>query len=299
MAKVISFQIPKSQREFVRYQQDRGRHFYDKLHQHPQLQLTVILEGKGQFLSGDYLGRFQAGDVFFLGENAPHVFRSDPEYFAENADLKTAGDTIFFDFAAFGKALGDLEELESLRKFRDFSGLCFQVLGESKSRIAEIFGVFSTSSGLNRFQLAIQLLAILDQSGENLIPLNRPALIRGLSERDGKRMDQVMQFIFEESARPITLQEVADRANLSKEAFCRFFKLRTRKTFTQYLQQIRISQAKKLLLESESGISEIAFQVGFENLSYFNRSFKSLTGKTPNSWRKIGKLRHSGENIPR
>ncbi|WP_332913189.1 AraC family ligand binding domain-containing protein [Algoriphagus boritolerans] len=81
MAKIISFQVPKSQKEFVRFQIDRGRFFYDKLHQHPLLQLTVILEGKGQFLSGDYVGRFQAGDVFFLGENAPHVFRSDPEFF--------------------------------------------------------------------------------------------------------------------------------------------------------------------------------------------------------------------------
>ena len=286
MSKIISFQIPKSQREFVRYQQDRGRHFYDKLHQHPQLQLTVVLEGKGQFVSGDYVGRFQAGDVFFLGENAPHVFRSDPEYFSQFGDLKSAGDTIFFDFAAFGKALGVLEELQPLRKFRDFAGLCFQLFGESQPKVVEIVSRFAESSGLDRFHLAIQLLSILDQAGDELVSLNRPALQRGLSERDGKRMDTVMQFIFEESARAITLQEVADRANLSKEAFCRFFKLRTRKTFTQYLQQIRISQAQKLLLESDSTIAQIAFQVGFENLSYFNRSFKSLTGKSPNAWRK-------------
>lgn len=286
MAKIISFQIPKSQSEFVRYQEDRGRHFYDKLHQHPQLQLTVIREGAGQFLSGDYLGRFQAGDVFFLGENAPHVFRSDPEYFADERELRSTGDTVFFDFQAFGKALGELEELESLRKFGDFAGLCFQVLGEGKRQVVEIFDRFPKSSGLGRFQLALELLAILDQAGEELQPLNRPALIRGLSERDGKRMDQVMQFIFEESARAITLQEVADRANLGKEAFCRFFKLHTRKTFTQYLQQVRISQAKKLLLESDLGVAEIAFQVGFENLSYFNRSFKSLTGVSPLAWRK-------------
>lgn len=286
MSKVISFQIPKSQREFVRYQQDRGMHFYDKLHQHPQLQLTVVLEGKGQFVSGDYVGRFQAGDVFFLGENAPHVFRSDPEYFAAGGDLKSAGDTIFFDFAAFGKALGELEELQSLRKFRDFSGLCFQLFGESQRQAVDIVSRFAASSGLDRFHWAIRLLSILDQAGEELVSLNRRNLQRGLSERDGKRMDSVMQFIFRESARAITLQEVADRANLSKEAFCRFFKLRTRKTFTQYLQQIRVSQAQKLLVESDLNISEIAFQVGFENLSYFNRSFKSLTGKSPNAWRK-------------
>ncbi|HSF54154.1 MAG TPA: AraC family transcriptional regulator [Algoriphagus sp.] len=286
MAKIISFQIPKSQREFVRYQEDKGTHFYDKLHQHPQLQLTVILEGKGQFLSGDYVGRFQAGDVFFLGENAPHVFRSDPEYFEEKRELNSRGNTIFFDFDALGKALGELEDLQAMRKFKDFSGLCFQVLGESKKEILEIFEKFPESSGLFRFQLAIQLMSILDRSGENLVGLNRTTQIRGLSERDGKRMDQVMQFLLENRFRQITLEETAERANLSKEAFCRFFKLRTRKTFTQYVLQLRINEAQKLLQETDFGISEIAYKVGFENLSYFNRSFKAILGKSPREFRK-------------
>ncbi|OOG69430.1 AraC family transcriptional regulator [Algoriphagus sp. A40] len=286
MAKVISFQIPKSQQEFVRFQEDRGRHFYDKLHQHPQLQLTVILEGKGQFFSGDFVGRFQAGDVYFLGENAPHVFRSDPEYFEVESELNSSGNTIFFDFAVLGKALGELEDLQSLRKFKDFTGSCFQIFGESKNEILEIFEDFPGSSGLIRFQLAIKLLSILDRSGENLLALNRPTLMRGLSERDGKRMDQVMQFLLENRFGQITLEETAEKANLSKEAFCRFFKLRTRKTFTQYVLQLRINEAQKLLEETDLGISEIAFKVGFENLSYFNRSFKAILGKSPREFRK-------------
>lgn len=286
MAKVITFQIPKSQREFVRYQEDRGRHFYDKLHQHPQLQLTVILEGKGQFLSGDYVGRFQAGDVFFLGENAPHVFRSDLEYFGGEEGFKSAGNTIFFDFDALGKALGELEELQTLRRFKNFSGLCFQVFGESKNWILEIFKIFSKSSKLIQFQLAIQLLLILEKSGQDLVSLNRPVILRGFSERDGKRMDQVIQFLLENRFRQITLEEVAAEANLSKEAFCRFFKLRTRTTFTRYMLQLRINEAQKLLKETELGISEIAFKVGFENLSYFNRSFKSIVGHSPRKSRK-------------
>jgi AraC-like DNA-binding protein len=286
MAKVISFQIPKSQREFVRYQEDRGQYFYDKLHQHPQLQLTVILEGKGQFLSVDYVGRFQAGDVFFLGENAPHVFRSDSEYFDSNFDLKSVGNTVYFDFATLDFALDNLEDLKSLKKFKDFTGLCFQVTGESKMKIKKIVERFADTSGLIRFQQAIQLLTILDQAGDHLVPLNRPTLIRGLTERDGKRMDQVMQYLLENRFQPISLEEVAEKANLSKEAFCRFFKLRTRKTFTQYLQQLRINEAQKLLQETDLPVSEIAYKVGFENLSYFNRSFKSILGMPPKAFRK-------------
>lgn len=286
MAKVISFQIPKSQKEFVRYQEDRGNHFYDKLHQHPQWQLTIIEVGKGQFLSGDYVGRFQSGDVFLVGENVPHVFRSDPEYFEVKPDIDSFGKTIFFDFQALGRALEEIEDLQELKKFHDRAGTCFRVLGECKEKVIRIFEVFGQSSGLNRLQMAFELLALVQNESAELQTLNQNPINLSLSERDGNRMDQVIQFLLQERNRPISLQEGADKANMSKEAFCRFFKLRTRKTFTQYIQQLRINEAQKLLLETDLSISTIAFRVGFENLSYFNRAFKAILGVTPRDWRK-------------
>jgi AraC-like DNA-binding protein len=285
MEKIISFQLPTSQREFVRYQEDRGAHFYDKLHQHPQWQLTVILEGRGQFLSGDYVGRFQAGDVFFLGENAPHVFRSDAAYFEKAAGLQVAGNTLFFDYAARAKALGALDELQPLQRFRDFAGLCFQLHGEVAEKIKQELSVFAGYEGLRRFQAAIGLLSWVEQSGEDLQQLNTGGQLLGLSEKDGSRMNRVMQYVLANRFQKITLAEVAAEAHLTKEAFCRFFKLRTRKTFTQYLLQLRIDEAQKLLQETELGIAEIAYRVGFDNLSYFNRSFKRISGKTPRAVR--------------
>lgn len=286
MAKVISFQVPKSQKEFVRFQEDRGKYFYDKLHQHPQLQLTLILEGKGQFLSGDYVGRFQPGDVYFLGENAPHVFRSDPEFFESDTKFSSAGNTVFFDFAALGKALGEVDELQPLKQFQDYGGLCFQIQGQTAESVKEVLQKFGRSEGLERLQLAISLLSILDRAGNEFAQLNAPVLLGGLSEKDGSRMNQVMQFLLENRFQKITLDQAASKANLSKEAFCRFFKLRTRKTFTQYLIQLRINEAQKLLQETEMDISQIAYQVGFENLSYFNRSFKTIVGISPREFRK-------------
>lgn len=285
MEKIISFQLPTFQREFVRYQEDRGAHFYDKLHQHPQWQLTVILEGRGQFLSGDYVGRFQAGDVFFLGENAPHVFRSDAAYFEKAAGLQVAGNTLFFDYAALAKALGALDELQSLQRFRDFSGLCFQLHGEVAEKIKQELTVFAGHEGLRRFQAAIGLLSWVEQAGADLQQLNTGGQLLGLSEKDGSRMNRVMQYVLANRFQKITLPEVAAEAHLTKEAFCRFFKLRTRKTFTQYLLQLRIDEAQKLLQETELGIAEIAYRVGFDNLSYFNRSFKRISGKTPRAVR--------------
>ena len=285
MEKIISFQIPKSQREFVRYQEDRGPYFYDKLHQHPQCQLTVILEGSGQFLSGDYVGRFQGGDVFFLGENAPHVFRSDGVYFEEKSTLKVAGNTVFFDFEALKSGLLNLDELQALNRFADFAGLCFQVQGEAAQHILEVLHAFGSKEGLQRFQAAIGLLDHINHAGDELRQLNSGGRLLGLSEKDGSRMDRVMQYVLAHRFQKITLGEVAAEANLTKEAFCRFFKLRTRKTFTDYLLHLRINEAQQLLQETELGISEIAYRVGFENLSYFNRSFKRIAGKTPRAVR--------------
>uniref|UniRef100_UPI004047DF25 AraC family transcriptional regulator n=3 Tax=Algoriphagus sp. TaxID=1872435 RepID=UPI004047DF25 len=285
MEKIISFQIAKSKREFVRYQEDRGPYFYDKLHQHPQCQLTVILEGSGQFLSGDYVGRFQGGDVFFLGENAPHVFRSDGIYFEGKANLSVAGNTVFFDFEAIKNGLLNLDELHALNRFRDFAGLCFQVQGTTAQQIQEVLQSFKIREGLQRFQAALALLNLLEQAGEELQQLNSGGRLLGLSEKDGSRMDRVMQYVLAHRFQKITLGEVAAEANLTKEAFCRFFKLRTRKTFTDYLLHLRINEAQQLLQETELGISEIAYRVGFENLSYFNRSFKRIAGKTPRAVR--------------
>jgi AraC-like DNA-binding protein len=286
MSKVISFQIPKSQKEFVRYQEDVGDHFYDKLHQHPQWQLTLIKSGKGQFLSGDYVGRFQAGDVFLVGENIPHVFRSDPEYFEGKSNLGSFGQTVFFDFQALGNALVEIEDLQELRKFHEQAGTCFRVMGKTRERVGDIFQGFGQSWGLNRLSLAFELLDLVKHDSADLLSLHQNPIPLSLSERDGNRMDQVIQLMLQERHRPISLQEVAEKANMSKEAFCRFFKLRTRKTFTQYLQQLRINEAQKLLIETDLSISTIAFQVGFENLSYFNRAFKSILGITPREFRK-------------
>ncbi|EKB48534.1 helix-turn-helix domain-containing protein [Cecembia lonarensis] len=132
--------------------------------------------------------------------------------------------------------------------------------------------------------MALEILNVLQESQE-LTALNRLIPHKDFTESEGKRMGQVMSFILSQSQNQISLSEVADVANLSKEAFCRFFKERTGKTFTEFLTQVRIHQACQLLHESEWSISQIAYQSGFQNLSYFNRAFKKVQGETPKEYR--------------
>lgn len=282
--KIISFQIPKSSKEFVRFQVDGGKHFYDKLHQHPQWQLTFIVEGKGQLMVGDYLGRFGPGDMFLFSANMPHVFRSDAEYFDPHMDKQSLGHTLYFDFEALGKSLMEVEEFTGLNQWLQHTRGCFAIQGSTKSNIKNNLINYPRLKGLKKILVALEILNVLQESQE-LTALNRFIPQKDFTESEGKRMGQVMSYILSQSQNQISLREVADVASLSKEAFCRFFKERTGKTFTEFLTQVRIHQACQLLQESEWSISQIAYQSGFENLSYFNRTFKKVQGETPKEYR--------------
>lgn len=288
--KIISFQIPKSNKEFVRFQVDAGRHFYDKLHQHPQWQLTMIKEGSGQLMVGDYLGRFEPGEIFLFSSNMPHVFRSDAAYFDPGGEKHSLGYTLFFDFEALGKGLLEVEELAGLNQWLQQTKGSFVIQGKAKEPLANDIADFGPKESFDKLLSALQILRKLQQP-DILSPLNRIIPQKNYTETEGKRMGQVMSYILSNSQEPISLKEVADKANLSKEAFCRFFKERTGKTFTEFLTQVRIHQACQLLQKKDSSISQIAYSCGFHNLSYFNRAFKKIQGETPKEFReRVSKL---------
>jgi AraC-like DNA-binding protein len=282
--KIITFQIPKSSKEFVRFQIDADKYFYDKLHHHPQWQLTWIKKGTGQLMVGDYLGRFKPGDIFLFSSNMPHVFRSDSEYFEFDSKKQSLGNSLYFDFEALGNSILEVEEFGRLNHWLQKTKGCFLVKGKLKKQLQHDLDLFLRLKGLSRVVKALEILGRFLETQE-LIGLNKLLSQKGFSESEGKRMGKVMSFILSQSQNQISLSEVADVANLSKEAFCRFFKERTGKTFTEFLTQVRIHQACQLLQESEWSISQIAYQSGFQNLSYFNRTFKKVQGETPKEYR--------------
>ena len=294
--KIISFQIPKSNKEFVRFQVDAERYFYNKLHQHPQWQLTLIKEGSGQLMVGDYLGRFEPGDLFLFSTNMPHVFLSDLTYFDSDGEKHSLGHTLFFDFEALGKGLLEVEELAGLNQWLKQTKGSFVIQSKNKEILANDISEFKSKEGLDKLLAALQILQKLQQP-DILAPLNQIISQKNYTETEGKRMGLVMSHILSHSQDSISLQDVADTANLSKEAFCRFFKERTGKTFTEFLTQVRIYHACQLLSEKDLSICQIAYQCGFQNLSYFNRAFKKNKGETPKAFR--GRLSKIGSDMNR
>lgn len=281
--KVVPFQIPKNTEEAFRVQVDDLPHLYNHLHQHPEIQLTLIKESNGTLVAGDYVGAFHAGDVFVIGGNQPHVFRNDEKFFKKRS--KAVAITIFFDETTFGENFWLLEEMKSLQQFLKSSSGGFRITGRKKKSLAEKLISIVNAKGIDRLIIFLEILKLLT-SRKEMHSLATPVIQRNIKSYDGSRLNKVIEFTFKEFQRPITLKEVADLANLTPEAFCKYFKTRTRKTYINFLNEIRVNHACRLLTEDKS-ISAICYDCGFMNLSNFNRIFKKIKQVSPGGWRKI------------
>jgi len=281
--KVISFNVPKTTQEAFRLQVDSVPYLYDKLHQHPETQIMLIEKGEGTLIAGDYVGRFSQGDLFMIGSNQPHVFRCDASYYKSKSKLKAKAISIYFDEKYAGESFWQLDELHTAHQFLLHSGLGYRIEGITRQSITQVIQELISRKGIEKLIHFFQLLKLLSES-KNLLPLSIAPAQSNFSMGEGKRMNDILQFTFSKSHRKIKIEEVAEVAHLSPEAFCRYFKTRTQKTYTNFLNEIRISNACKMLIEKEKNIQEIGYEVGFSNLSHFNRTFKKVTGKTPKGY---------------
>ena len=281
--KVIAFNVPQTEHEVVRVQVDDVSHFYDKIHQHPEIQIMFIQSGEGTLIAGDYVGRFQAGDVLVMGSDQPHVFRCDPGFYKEDSILCARSISLYFSEKYFGKELWDSNEMAAVREFASNCRQGLRFIGSAMEEAAVRIELLSDCRGLTKMINFFSLLRFL--MGSNLKKNLAMQSGRLLMSEEG-RMNSIIEFTFRESHRKIYLSEVAQLANLSAEAFCRYFKLHTRKTYINFLNEVRVSHACQLLIQHDSSIQQVCYQCGFSNVSNFNRIFKKITAKTPLSFRK-------------
>lgn len=281
--KVIPFNIPKTTHEAFRLQVDKVSHLYDKLHQHPETQIMLIEKGEGTLIAGDYVGRFSPSDLFLIGSNQPHVFRNDELYYRPKSKLRAQATSLYFDEKYAGESFWQLNELRTIHRFLLNSELGYRIEGNTHQQIVQIIHQLNNRKGIEKLIQFLQLLKILSES-KDIIPLSVSPAPATFSMAEGKRMNDILQFTFSQSDRKIRIEEVAEVAHLSPEAFCRYFKVRTLKTYTNFLNEVRVSNACKMLIEKEKNIQEICYEVGFSNLSHFNRTFKKVTGKTPKAY---------------
>lgn len=249
--------------------------FQFKWHYHPEYELTFITQGKGKRLVGDCYENFEAGDLVLLGANLPHTWTSD----------RTKGKTVSAvviqfseDFIKRFLPLKEFAEISALLSFAD-RGLFFQ----NSSHLREELERLPALSGVEKVTGLFTLLQKLCEQRHKKISSEYFHVVRG--EETERRINKVCQYIQEHANQRLTLEQVAGLIHLSRSAFSKFFKRATGKTFSDYVNDIRIGTACILLSESDKAISEIAYETGFESLTYFNRVFLKKKGITPKVFR--------------
>lgn len=242
-------------------------------HFHPEFELVFLDGADGTRHVGHHISRYEGSDLVFIGSNIPHL----------NFDygIKTEYEKVVLHIRAdfLGDALVQSPELAGIRQlFAEsvhgiaFSPACKKAIGRRVKGLADL-------TGLKLFIEVLEILTFLAADEDRQLLHDQP-FEHFYKQKEQDRLERVFQHLEANYQRKITVEEAAAVGGLSYAAFCRYFKKMTRLTFTEFLNHYRINQAKKLLL-TDKNVTETCFACGFESLSYFNRTFRKITGVNP------------------
>ncbi|WP_300022033.1 AraC family transcriptional regulator [uncultured Maribacter sp.] len=276
--KVFPFKIPKPLDERLLVQVDKEPLFYNRLHQHEEIQISHIVNGNGKLLVGDSIHQFTTGDIYVIGSNLPHVFKSIEGH--QNAHMIS----VFFTETSFGTDFFNLPYLTDTNTFFSNAKSGFKITS-NQTQIAEKLLKIRSEQNLKLFICFLELLK--DISSASKKPLSTFIYSKTLSSTEGERLQDIFDFVFKNFQQPISLDEIAKMACMTQNAFCRFFKQRTDKTFFQFLIELRVAHACQLLISNkELTVNMIAELSGFNSISNFNKKFKKIKGITPTQYQQ-------------
>lgn len=282
--KVVQFTIPVAGEYSVIVQEDIQPYYYEHLHRHNETQVTWIIKGEGTLIAGNYMQRFKPGEVYILGANQPHVFKSDPVYFDKRKKKEIHSLTVFFNPRGFFKPILELPEMKGIQKFVDSTYHGLQAPTAQQETLASMIMDVYQKNNAGRLAAFIETLQFM--SGlKKWKSLSTELTEHTISDSEGLRMNDIYHYTMSNYTDNITLKQISEVAHLTPQAFCRYFKKHTLKTYVNFLNEVRVSEAcKKLKLRDYESVSSVAYQTGFANAVTFNRVFKKITGKSPRQY---------------
>ena len=260
-------------------------HTVNKFHFHKEYEILYNIENSGTRFVGDSIRRFYNGDLVLVGPHIPHYWHSDERYFKGNEDLLAKVVLIQFEQNFLGENFPDLPEMKKLRKLFQKASHGLHFKGRDAAKIGEKIIQISEAIEWRRLLLMIEMLCMMSEANDYEL-LSSKGFTEASKYANQEKMSDLFNFMITNFQRDLKLEEAASRANMNISAFCRYFKKSTSKTFSHALNEIRIGFACKKMISSDRSISEIAFECGFNNISYFNRVFKKIKGLTPLIYRE-------------
>lgn len=254
-------------------------------HFHSEYQLFTVLKGRGTRFIGDHMQSFKEGDMVFTGPDLPHLWKNDKAYQNPENKLEVHGIVIYFQDNFLNNSVFQLEEFETISIMLKKSVRGIEIIGKTNQIVREMMiNLLNLKGGYSLIHLLKILQTIADSADCKMIA--DAAYINTNKESEKDRMGLVYEYVMQNFQEKVSLEEAAQLSNLSVSAFSRFFKSRVNKSFSDFLTDVRISHACKLLHETDLNISEVSYECGFFTLSNFNKLFKERIKITPLQYRR-------------
>lgn len=248
-------------------------------HFHPEMELVYVNQGKGKRHIGNHLSYFNNSQLLLIGPNLPH------NGFTDRLTTSSGSETLIqFKKDFLGDHFFDIPEMNKIQDLieRSKKGILF---GKStKEKLGKKIEKIPEKKGFKKILCLLEVLHELAKSKDYSL-LNADGYAFETVPQDSDKLDAIYKHINQNFQQHISLDEIADIANMTVPAFCRYFKKVTGKTFTKLVNEYRVVHATKLLTESQMSITEVSFECGFNNFSHFNKLFKEITGKSASKYR--------------
>lgn len=258
-------------------------------HQHIENEIILFTEGAGLSFIGNYVGEFEVGDIFFLGANLPHTFQ-------KSGKLITSGVVVHFRDDFWGKDFLNLPESKGIQFLLNTALQGLKITGETKELLQPLIKSLVKEKGFKRIITLCECLDVIVKRNEFTALSTQE--VKHVNNKNRERIDKIFQYTMKNFKEPIRLSTIASIADMSVPAFCNYFKKSTRKKYVDFLNEVRIGYACKLLTDNtRTTIEGIGYESGFNTLPNFNKQFLKVKGMTPSKYRKIFLGRENVEEI--
>ena len=279
-ANYIKLKTPIEQAYHIR--KDIRAAFNDHWHFHEMLELVVILKGNGKRYIGDSIENFSKGDVILVGKKLPHVWRSFEDGALKTSQCKCESIIIQFPKNFIGDAFINLPESKNIKALFNSAQVGISFQNETRKTLANKIKSLLKYNGMERLLKLLEVLNIASNTKEFKL-LASPLFKETILNNDYK-INKVFEFVMDNFTNTITLDEAAKTVFMNKTSFCRYFKNHTKKTFSEFVNEIRIGYACKLIQENKYSISEAAYLSGYNSPSHFNKQFNLIKKVSPSAF---------------
>lgn len=259
-------------------------HLEDQFHYHNAYEISYMLKSNGRRVIGDNIEDFTDGDLTLMAPHVPHVSYTDKDYCLSDNNPKVHALVVYFNPDWLTDIHFNSPDLIRVRELFENMKRGIKIFGQTKKKVVKSIFRLKTSYGLERIITLLDILVVISKS-EEFACLASEGYTHLSNKKDVKRIDEVYQYVKEHFKDKIMLEDIASNANMTPTAFCKYFKNRTNKTFSNFVNEIRIGYACKLLCEENLTISQICFECGFNNLTNFNRNFKRFNKMVPSEYK--------------